>query len=191
MVICHIRFSDFVEAYRRWAAFILRFSVDPELPGIPQETRFPRQSGFPHTASEVTIHFILLISTVNAVFEETMEVGYFFQTVQGWGMWADEISDDDRRMMDNSKQDYLRMLQRAPGKLAAFSLAPIAQTDSDRTRVFFHLLTTEGTDIASSFEMIQLEGQWKPVLAMGWRYPKDASSFFTSPVFGPTIDLQQ
>lgn len=104
---------------------------------------------------------------------------------------ADEINDEDRRMMDKSKQDYLRMLQRATGKLAAFSLAPIAPNDSYRTRIFFHLLTTTGTEISSSFEMIQLEGQWKPVLAMGWRYPKDSSSFFTSPVFGPTIDLQQ
>ena len=105
--------------------------------------------------------------------------------------WKDEINDEDRRMMDKSKQDYLRMLQRATGKLAAFSLAPIAPNDSYRTRIFFHLLTITGTEISSSFEMIQLEGQWKPVLAMGWRYPKDSSSFFTSPVFGPTIDLQQ
>ena len=45
-----------------------------------------------HTASEVTIPFILLISIVNPVFEETMEVGYFFQAVQGWGMWPTVLS---------------------------------------------------------------------------------------------------
>jgi hypothetical protein len=72
------------------------------------------------------------------------------------------------------------------GKLAAGILERTSRlTDAHR------LKRTEGTDITSSFEMLQLEGQWKPVLAMGWRYPKDSSSFFTSPVFGPTIDLQQ
>ena len=50
---------------------------------------------------------------------------------------------------------------------------------------------TQGRDITSSFEILQLEGQWKPVLPMGRRYPEDSSSFFTSPVFGPTIDPQQ
>jgi len=105
--------------------------------------------------------------------------------------WKDDISDDDRRMMDKSKEDYLKMLQHAPGKVSAFNLAPIAPSDTDRTRVFFHLLTTEGDQISSSFEMVQLEGQWKPVLAMGWHYPKDPSSFFTSPMFGPTIDLER
>ena len=83
------------------------------------------------------------------------------------------------------------MLQLAPGKLSAFNLAPVPQSDSDRKRVFFHLLTTEGTELSSSFEMIQRNGQWKPVLAMGWRNPKDSSSFFTSAMFGPTIDLDR
>jgi RNA polymerase sigma factor (sigma-70 family) len=103
--------------------------------------------------------------------------------------WKEDLTDEDRRLMEKSKQDYLEMLKRAPAKLSAFNLAPIPQNTEDRTRVFFHLLTTEGTDIASSFEMVQLEGQWKPVLSLGWRYPKESSSFFTSPVFGPAIDL--
>jgi len=105
--------------------------------------------------------------------------------------WKEDTSDEDRRMMDKSKQDYLKMLQLAPGKLSAFNLAPIPQSDSDRKRVFFHLLTTEGTELSSSFEMIQRDGQWKPVLAMGWHNPKDSSSFFTSAMFGPTIDLDR
>lgn len=40
-----------------------------------------------HTASQVTIPFIILISIVNPVFEETIEVGYFFQALQQHGMW--------------------------------------------------------------------------------------------------------
>jgi hypothetical protein len=39
--------------------------------------------------------------------------------------------------------------------------------------------------------MAQLEGQWKPVLTLGWRYPNEPSSFFTSAVFGPAIDLDR
>ena len=40
-----------------------------------------------HTASQLTLPFIILISIVNPVFEETIEVGYFFQALQGYGMW--------------------------------------------------------------------------------------------------------
>lgn len=40
-----------------------------------------------HTASQLTIPFIILISIVNPVLEETIEVGYFFQAFQGYGMW--------------------------------------------------------------------------------------------------------
>jgi len=105
--------------------------------------------------------------------------------------WKEDITDEDRRLVEKSKQDYLEMLQRAPNKLSAFNLAPVAQNATERTRVFFHMLTTEGTEIPSSFEMIQSEGQWKPVLSMGWRFPKESSSFFTSPVFGPAIDLDR
>ena len=93
--------------------------------------------------------------------------------------------------MEKSKQDYLEMLQRAPNKLTAFDLPPIANTDRQRMRVFFRTLTSEGEELPSNFEMIQEDGRWKPVLSMGWRNPKAPSSFFTSPVFGPAIDLER
>jgi RNA polymerase sigma factor (sigma-70 family) len=105
--------------------------------------------------------------------------------------WKEDVTDEDRRLVEKSKQDYLEMLERAPTKLSAFNLAPIPQSAEDRTRVFFHMLTPEGSDITSSFEMVQLEGQWKPILSLGWRFPKEPSSFFTSPVFGPAIDLER
>ena len=105
--------------------------------------------------------------------------------------WKDDVSDEDRGLVEKSKKDYLEMLQRAPNKLSAFNLAPTPPGAADRTRVFFHILTTEGTELASSFEMIQSDGQWKPVLSMGWRFPKEPSSFFTTPVFGPAIDLDR
>jgi len=107
-----------------------------------------------------------------------------------WDMkWKEDITDEDRSLMEKSKQDYLEMLQRAADRLSAFNLAPIPQGAADKTRLFFHVLTTDGEDIASSFEMIQTQGQWKPLLSMGWRYPKESSSFFTSAMFGPSIDL--
>jgi hypothetical protein len=45
-----------------------------------------------HTASQATIPFIILISIVNPVFEETIEVGYFFRAIQGGGMWLTVLS---------------------------------------------------------------------------------------------------
>jgi hypothetical protein len=65
----------------------------------------------------------------------------------------------------------------------------VSETATNRTRVFFQILTPKGTQTSSSFEMVQLEDQWKPVIQMGWRYAKDASSFFTTAMFGPEIDL--
>ncbi len=37
--------------------------------------------------------------------------------------------------------------------------------------------------------MIRVDGAWKPVPSMRWLRPDDATSFVTSPVFGPSIDL--
>jgi hypothetical protein len=103
----------------------------------------------------------------------------------------DDLSDEDRSLVEKSKKDYLEMLQRAPTKLSAFNLAPVSETATNRTRVFFQILTAKGTQTSSSFEMVQLEDQWKPVIHLGWRFPKDASSFFTSAMFGPEIDLDR
>jgi RNA polymerase sigma factor (sigma-70 family) len=106
--------------------------------------------------------------------------------------WKEDVTEEDRKLVEKSKQDYLEMLLRAPNKVTAFSLAPVGKSDeSERTRVFFHTLTGDGTDVASSFEMVRSDGRWKPVLSMGWRYPKEPSSFYTSPVFGPAIDLER
>jgi len=41
-----------------------------------------------HRLSELTIPFILLISMVNPVFEESLECGYFFQVLERHGMWV-------------------------------------------------------------------------------------------------------
>lgn len=41
-----------------------------------------------HRVSHLTIPFILFICIVNPVFEESIEVGYFFQALQGYGMWV-------------------------------------------------------------------------------------------------------
>jgi hypothetical protein len=46
-------------------------------------------------------------------------------------------------------------------------------------------LTAKGTQTSSSFEMVQLEDQRKPVIQLGWRYSKDASSFFTTAISIP------
>jgi hypothetical protein len=40
-----------------------------------------------HRVSQLTLPFVILISVVNPVFEETIECGYFFQALQRHGMW--------------------------------------------------------------------------------------------------------
>jgi len=105
--------------------------------------------------------------------------------------WKEDVTEEDQKLVEQSKQDYIEMLQRASKKLSAFNLAPQSQSETERTRVFFHMLTPDGADVPSNFEMIRVDGQWKPVLTMGWRYPKEASSFYTTPVFGPSIDLER
>lgn len=103
--------------------------------------------------------------------------------------WLDKMTSEDIALMEKSKQDYLEMLQRAPQRIAAYNLAPVAEDATERTRVFFQLQTATGEKVDSSFEMRQENGQWKPVLSMGWRNPGDRESFSTSPVFGPKVDL--
>ncbi len=40
-----------------------------------------------HRISHLTIPFIILISVINPIFEEAMESGYFFSSLQRHGMW--------------------------------------------------------------------------------------------------------
>ena len=104
--------------------------------------------------------------------------------------WKDEITEDDKKLIEKSMQDYLDMLKRAPNKLAAFRLGSIADAGEERKRVYFSTRTTDGTQIDSNFEMAYADGAWQPVLSMRWLDRKNSSSFATSPVFGPEIDLE-
>jgi RNA polymerase sigma factor (sigma-70 family) len=104
--------------------------------------------------------------------------------------WKDEITDDDKKLVEKSMHDYLDMLQRAPNKLAAFRLSSVADAGEERKRVYFSARTGNGTQIDSSLDMAFTDGGWKPVLSMRWLDRKNSSSFATSPVFGPEIDLE-
>jgi membrane protease YdiL (CAAX protease family) len=46
----------------------------------PQPTRF--------TAAGLTVPAIILLSVINPVFEEVLEVGYFIHSLQAYGLWA-------------------------------------------------------------------------------------------------------
>jgi RNA polymerase sigma factor (sigma-70 family) len=104
--------------------------------------------------------------------------------------WKDNVTEGDQELIEKSMNDYLDMLQRAPNKLEAFRLSSIADVGEDRKRVFFSTRTPGGEQIDSSFEMAYADGAWKPVLSMRWLDPQNSSSFATSPVFGPQIDLE-
>jgi hypothetical protein len=98
--------------------------------------------------------------------------------------WKESVTDDDKQLVERSKEDYLKMLRLAPNKIASFRLDSIAERGADRKRVFFTIRTPAGKQIDSSFEMIHAGGGWKPVLTMGW------FGFGTTPVFGREIDLE-
>jgi RNA polymerase sigma factor (sigma-70 family) len=103
--------------------------------------------------------------------------------------WKEPVTDDDKKLVEKSMQDYLDTLQKAPGKLAAFRLGSLVDRNDDRKRVFFSTRAGDGTQFDSNFEMIYTDGLWKPVLSMGWFDRGNSSGFFTTPVFGPRIDL--
>jgi RNA polymerase sigma factor (sigma-70 family) len=105
--------------------------------------------------------------------------------------WKDEITDDDKKLVEKSMHDYLDMLQRAPNKVTAFRLGSMVDSGEDRKRVFFSTRTGDGTEYDSSFDMAYSDGAWRPVLSMRWLDRKNSSSLATSPVFGPQIDLDQ
>jgi len=97
--------------------------------------------------------------------------------------WNETVTEADRELVEKSKQDYLKMLRRAPAKIAAVRLNSAAGHSPNRKCVFFTTRTPAGKLIDSSFEMICIEGVWKPALLMGWL------GFGTTAVFGPEIDL--
>jgi hypothetical protein len=104
--------------------------------------------------------------------------------------WKDEVTEDDKKLVEKSMQDYLDMLQRAPNKVTAFRVSSMTDSGEDRKRIFFSTRTSTGTQIDSSFDMAYSDGTWRPVLSMRWLDGKNSSSFATSPVFGPKIDLE-
>ena len=53
--------------------------ADAILPGVAQ---------FLPVASHVSLALVLLTSAINPVFEETIETGYFVQSLQRYGMWS-------------------------------------------------------------------------------------------------------
>jgi hypothetical protein len=122
---------------------------------------------------------------------KTRDLARIESTVHWEVQWKDTVTDDDKKLVEKSMQDYLEMLQRAPNKLAGFRISSMADNGQDRKRVFFNTRTTDGTQIDSNFEMIHADGQWKPILSMRWLDRGNSSSFATSPVFGPQIDLEQ
>jgi RNA polymerase sigma factor (sigma-70 family) len=103
--------------------------------------------------------------------------------------WRENVTEEEKALVNKSMEDYLDMLQRAPGKIAAFNLG-VPDDATNSTRAHFETMMTDGRTVRSSFEMIQENGQWKPSLRMGWSSLQN-SEFFTTPVFGPEIDLDQ
>jgi RNA polymerase sigma factor (sigma-70 family) len=105
--------------------------------------------------------------------------------------WKPEITEEDQKLVEKSKQDYLEMLERARKQLTAFNIATLDEVAPDRQRIVFATVTPDGERHNSSFEMIKIDNQWKPLLSMRWLDGNKNATFATSPVFGPKIDLEQ
>ena len=118
------------------------------------------------------------------------DAGRISSTVHWDVQWKDDVTEEDKKLVEKSMHDYLEMLQRAPNKVTAFRLSSMADSAEDRKRVFFSTRTSDGAQIDSSFDMAYTDGAWRPVLSMRWLDRKNSSSFATSPVFGPKIDLE-
>lgn len=103
--------------------------------------------------------------------------------------WKEDMTEEDEQLVEKSIQDYVDMLQRAPERMSAFRLSSVTDASSDRKRVAFSTLTSDGAQIDSNFDMVLAQDEWKPVLRMGWRTFENQTVFATSPVFGPEIDL--
>ena len=121
---------------------------------------------------------------------KTGDANRIASTVHWDVQWKDDVTEDDKKLVEKSMHDYLDMLQRAPNKVTAFRLSSMVDSGEDRKRVFFSTRTSDGAQIDSSFDMAYTDGAWRPVLSMRWLDRKNSSSFATSPVFGPKIDLE-
>ena len=133
------------------------------------------EAGF-HTSERAFQSFLALLKAANAARIES--------AVRWDVQWKETVTEEDQKLVEKSKQDYLKMLRLAPNKIASFRLDSMAALGADRKRVFFTVRTPAGKQIDSSFEMIYGGGGWKPVLTMGW------FGFGTTAVFGPEIDLE-
>ena len=118
------------------------------------------------------------------------DAGRISSTVHWDVQWKDDVTEEDKKLVEKSMHDYLEMLQRAPNKVTAFRLSSMVDSGEERKRVFFSTRTSDGAQIDSSFDMAYTDGAWRPVLSMRWLDRKNSSSFVTSPVFGPKIDLE-
>ena len=121
---------------------------------------------------------------------KTGDANRIASTVHWDVQWKDDVTEEDKKLVEKSMHDYLEMLQRAPNKVTAFRLSSMVDGGEDRKRVFFSTRTSDGTQIDSNFDMAYTDGAWRPVLSMRWLDRKNTSSFATSPVFGPKIDLE-
>ena len=163
----------------------------PKPPSRPPE-RPPNRAGFLAAESWQHVGFDSPANAFQSFLTALKSASADINSLVHWEInWNDNPTDDDIALVEKSRLDYIEMLRRAPAKISAFNLEPPSEDASDRKRVVFQTLTTNGDTVDSNFEMRKIDGQWKPVLKMGWMKIGNSYQFFTSPVFGPKIDLEK
>ena len=107
--------------------------------------------------------------------------------------WKENATEQDVELVEKSKRDYFRALERAPSRLNAFRIEGTTDVTPDRRRIHFVTEGIDGKEHRSSFELANMDGVWKPRFSMHWFDGGGGpnSSFATTPVFGPAADFAE
>ena len=105
--------------------------------------------------------------------------------------WKENPTAEDQELVEKTKRDYFDMLKRAPNRLSAFRIEGTREITPELQEILFSTQTVDGKSHRSHFELVNVNGAWKPRINMHWfdgGGGKD-SSFATSPVFGSYADF--
>jgi hypothetical protein len=107
--------------------------------------------------------------------------------------WKEDATDQDVELVEKSKRDYFRALEKAPSRLQAFRIEGNNEITPDVRRIMLVSEGIDGKQHRSAFELANVNGMWKPRFRMQWFDGGGGpnSSFMTSPLFGPAIDFAE
>jgi RNA polymerase sigma factor (sigma-70 family) len=166
-------------------------STNPKPSSRPQE-RQPNRDDFLPSDRWRNVGFGTPANAFQSFLAELKSGSAPIESLVQWEVdWKENPTEEDIALVEKSRQDYIEMIRRGSRKIAGFELASPSEDGSDQIRLHFQTLTTNNDAVISRLEMRKTEGEWKPVLRMGWKkFGNSYDEFTTFPVFGPKIDLE-